>query len=336
MKKTSVTICITGAGTATALSVIKGIRQQNEFAVRVVACDHNDNVSGHYMSDVFYKIPTATKPTFLKALLHIVKKEHVQLLIPIVDYEFETIAAAKAQFTKLGCTVILSDLPAIKICIDKFKTMRLFDSLGLPRPKSYSLREVKKIHPSYPLFIKPSLFGRATIDAYKIADKTDLQYYLKKIPHPIIQEFIVGHEITIDVLNDFKGKFVNALARERIETKSGLSIKGVVLNDPHLTASVKHISESLPIIGPANIQCFKRGKQYIFSEVNPRFSGAHAFSIAAGLNSIHLLLKLYTGQTVKTNALHFKTGLRVIRYWEEIFVDTKNRQYQAGYTLIKE
>ena len=62
-----ITILITGAGTTTTLSVIKGIRQQKEFSVRVISCDKSDNVSGRYMSDRFYKIPSAEDPGFAVA-----------------------------------------------------------------------------------------------------------------------------------------------------------------------------------------------------------------------------------------------------------------------------
>ena len=335
MRRSHITILITGAGTATTLSVIKGIKQQKEFVVRVIACDRNDNVSGHYIADKFYKIPSAEDPAFLSTLLRIIKKERVNMIIPIVDYEFKKFAGHKAQFEKLGATVVLSDLPAIETCTDKFKTMKFFDSLKLPHPESYTFHRAKHARAGYPLFLKPSVFGRATIDAYTLTNKKDLLFYAGKVKQPIIQEFIDGTEITIDALNDFRGKFVFGVARVRTETKSGLSIKGVVIRDDKLMGFVKRITEALPIIGPCNIQCFKTKNGYVFSEVNPRFAGAQTLSIQAGFNSILLLCKLYSDKSVDPATISIQYGTKMIRYWEEIFLTSEGKPYQADYSLIK-
>jgi carbamoyl-phosphate synthase large subunit len=335
MRHPHVTILRTGAGTATTLSVIKGVRQQKEFAVRVITCDRSDNVSGRYMSDAFYKIPSAEDPKFLSTMLRIVKKEHVNMVIPIVDYEFKIFAGHKAQFEKLGATVVFSDLPAIEICTDKFKTMKLFESLKLAHPKSYTFTEAKHLRLRYPLFLKPSVFGRSTIDAYTLTGKKDLLFYGAKVGRPIIQEFVSGVEITIDALNDFHGHFIFAVARIRTETKGGLSIKGVVIRDDKLMSQVKRITEAIGIIGPCNIQCFRRGSKYVFSEVNPRFAGAQVLSIQAGFNSIQLLCKLYSGKPVNPQDISIQYGLKLVRYWEELFVPVKGKAYQPDYKLVK-
>jgi carbamoyl-phosphate synthase large subunit len=333
--KRHVTILITGAGTTTAVSVIKGIQQQKEFSIRLVTCDRNDNVSGRYMSDRFYTIPSAEDAAFLPSILRIVKKEHVNIIIPIIDYEFKKFANNVPEFTRLGATVVLSGPEVIDICTDKFKTMKLFETTGLPHAKSYSVPDIRKKHLHYPLFLKPSVFGRSTIDAYKINNKKDLMYYSRLVDRPIIQEYINGTEVTIDALNDLSGKFIAAVARIRTETKSGLSIKGVVIHDDHLIHLVKRLTESLPIIGPSNIQCFKNGSRYIFSEINPRFSGAHALTIQAGLNSIYLLCKLYFKERITAKDVRITSGVRMIRYWEELFITPDKKTYQPGYSLVK-
>jgi carbamoyl-phosphate synthase large subunit len=192
------------------------------------------------------------------------------------------------------------------------------------------------MHLHYPLFLKPSVLGRSTIDAYKINNKQDLVYYTQKVDHPIIQEYIDGTEVTVDTFNDLSGKFIAAVPRIRTETKSGLSIKGIVIRDDHLIALVKRLTESLPIIGPSNIQCFKKGSRYIFSEINPRFAGAHALTIQAGLNSVHLLCKLYAKQHLTSKDVHIRPGVRMIRYWEELFILPDNKTYQPEYSLVNE
>ena len=334
MRQKRITILITGAGTATTISVIKGARQQKEFNVSIVSCDKSDNVAGRYMSDAFYKIPSAQDPAFLPAILRIVKKERVNLVIPIVDYEFKTFTNNKSAFEHLGATVIFSDPKAIGICTDKFKTMKFFESLRLPHPKSYTWEQAKHARLTYPLFMKPSVFGRATIDAYTITNKKDLVFYGAAVHRPIVQEFVKGTEITVDALNNFRGKFIGAVARIRTETKGGVSVKGVVIRDDTLIQTIKRITEALPIIGPCNIQCFRTPKGYVFSEINPRFAGAQALSIQAGFNSIHLLCKLYRGESVDFKKLKIRYNTRMVRFWDEIFVTPKGKAYRLNNTAI--
>jgi carbamoyl-phosphate synthase large subunit len=330
MKKKTITILLTGSGTTTAVSVIKGIKQQHEFSVRLITCDRSDNVSGRYMADRFYKVPSAEDPSFLSAMLRIVKIERVNLIIPIIDYEFILFAKNKSKFEQLGAVVVLSDLPVRETCTNKFKTMELFRRLAIPHPKSYTPADIEKMKrpPAYPLFLKPSIFGRSTLDSYTIRNKKDLAYYSSLVDRPIIQEYINGTEITVDTLSDLQGKFIAAVPRIRTETKSGLSIKGVVFQDARIISAVKRITEALPIIGPSNIQCFRVGSRLIFSEINPRFAGAHTLSIQAGLNSVHLLCKLFAGQKVTSNSVHIHSGVRMIRYWEEIFISPNQRVSQ--------
>jgi carbamoyl-phosphate synthase large subunit len=316
------TIFITGAGTTTTLSVIKGLRKQKEFPVRILSADMDDFVSGRYLSDGFYKIPSPDTASFIPQIITIIKKEHVDIFIPIVDYEFFAFVDHKKEFEKNGCAMIISSKNTIETCMDKFKTMKSFDTIGIAHPRSFTVKEIQTGRPHFPLFIKPSLMGRASVDAYKLDDIHDLKYYTSKIQHPIIQEYIDGQEITTDAMNTLDGKYIFSVSRTRLQAKNGVSVKGKIFTDPKLTEQIKRITEHLQIIGPCNIQCFSTKKGYVFSEVNPRFSGAGALSLHGGFNSPHLLLKLYKGQKINPKTIHVR-NVSMIRYWEEIIIDNK-------------
>ena len=101
MKK--ITVLITGAGTATCQSVIKGLRSQKELNVKIVTTDMNLQNAGRYFSDSFHQVPAAYDKNFIPVMQHICKREQVKLLVPIVDYEFEKLSAAKVEFEAIGC-----------------------------------------------------------------------------------------------------------------------------------------------------------------------------------------------------------------------------------------
>ena len=216
--------------------------------------------------------------------------------------------------------IVISKPKTIELCNNKIKTQKFFIQNRFLTPKSYSLREIKQNRIKFPLFIKPAIGGRATLDAYRINYPAELSFYLKKVKNPIIQEFIKGEEYTIDVLSDFQGKPVGAVPRKRIETKGGVSYKGQIVKNEEMIIKSKLIAEKAGIIGPCNIQCFKSKGKLFFTEINPRFSGTLILTVAGGFNTPSALLKIFNGEKINFTLNQLKDGLLMLRYWEEIFV----------------
>jgi carbamoyl-phosphate synthase large subunit len=315
------TVLITGAGTATCQSVIKGFRTQDEFAVRIVTVDMNAQNAGRRFSDAFYTVPAANDPQFLPTVLDVCRQEHVQLLIPIVDYEFATFAENRGTFADIGCRVLVSEPRVIQVCNDKWQAFQFFTQRNVPTPQTWLPDQLEGQKLDFPLFVKPRLMGRASIDAYRVASAAELAMRLGSIDQPIVQPAVGGQEYTVDVLCDFQGRALNGVVRQRIETKSGVSYKGRTVRDRQILDDAVRIAEMLPICGPVNIQCFRDGDQVWFIEINPRFSGALALSIAAGFNSPHWLLKLLSGQSIQPSIGAYQDGVVMLRYWQEVFTD---------------
>lgn len=318
MKK--INVLISGAGTATCQSVIKGFRQQNEIDVRVTTMDMNPQSTARYFSHSFYTVPMAKDPSFLDRLLDICKKEKIGLLIPIVDYEFQKIARNINLFEELGCKVAISSPETISIFNEKDKTYKFFTENNIPTPRTYSTEELKDPQSlKYPLFMKPRE-GRATLDVHKINNPQELEYYSSICEDFIVQDFHDGKEFTIDALSDFEGNVIEVLPRQRIETKVGLSYKGITVKDDEMIRYGKLIMEKGKIIGHCNIQFFQTDNGLVFFEANPRYSGTLVLSLAAGFNSPLLLAKIVLGEKVKPRIGDFEDGVLMLRYWEEVFL----------------
>lgn len=325
-------VLITGAGTVTCQSVVKGLRRQAEIQVHITTVDPNPLSAGRYMGDSFYVVPVASDENFLTALLEVVKRESVQLLIPIVDYEFPKFAQEKAKFEALGCMVAISSPDAIALCNCKDQTYRFLRQIGIRTPMTWLPSELPEpSHIRFPLFIKPRT-GRASIDVHKICCTEELTFWKARVDDPIFQEFAEGDEYTIDVLSDFEGRVIGAVARRRIEMKVGISYKGVTVRDPQMLTAAKSIAERAGIIGPCNIQCFREKHGLNFFEINPRFSGSLPLTIAAGLNSPHLLAKMALGHRIEQTH-DSEEGLVMLRFWEEIFVSESGSAQHCGTIL---
>lgn len=312
-------ILVGALGTATALSVIKGIKKQNKYKVFIVGIDMDDFVSGRYFVDRFYRVPKADEGNkFYKKIAGIVKKEKIDLAIPIIDPGLPIWSKLKEKNTSSRVNILVASKKSLEICQDKKKTVDFFEKVNVPTVKTF-LRYSTKAR--FPLFIKPRHFGRATIDAYKINNKKELSFYIKKLKgNYVLQEYIDGEEYTADCLSSLDGKFITAVIRKRVATKGGLSIKGEVVKDQKAMDYLSDIIGYLRIPGVCNIQFFKKKDKYYFFEINPRFAGTHAFSIEAGLNSIYYILEMLNGKEIKRSDIKINYGLKMVRFWDEIII----------------
>ena len=321
--KKSLRVLITAVGSTNALCIIKGLKKQQDYDVYIVGTDTNEksNTAGSAFCDSFYEVPPATESeNYINAIQEIITRESIDLLVPILNVELETIAKKRKSIEK-STYLLLSSYKTVTTCNDKLKTIKFLNEMGLPTLKTIKVDGTKNLENllvesgiTFPFFAKPRK-GSGSINVYEILNKEELGL-IKRIKDPIIQEKGMGQEYTIDVFCDGK-KMVTAVPRLRIETKSGISYKGKTEKDDRLIEYAKIISEKLHIKGPANIQCFKKDDEIRFTEINPRFSGGLSLTIESGVNTPLLALKMAVGEELKTTR-NFRI-VKMCRYWEEVF-----------------
>jgi carbamoyl-phosphate synthase large subunit len=317
-----INVLITGMGSTTAISVVKSLRQQKEIKVRIIGVDINNKneIAGSYFCDIFYRVPWATNSNYISEIVKICKVENIQIIFPIVDSELEIIAENIELFCAMNIKVWLSKLKTIQICNDKYKTYKFLLKHHFTTPQSWLPEEVKGSEDkmTYPLIVKPRN-GFSSIDVFKVENAVDLLQTLKKVNQPIIQEYLSGTEFTIDVVADDESHILAIVPRERIQVKAGISYKARTVKDEKLSEQAKEIAQALNINGHCNIQCRLQNNVPKFFEVNPRFSGTLPLTMAAGINSPLMLVKLAQGKKLEQRFFDFKENVYMARYWEEIF-----------------
>lgn len=323
--KRSLNVLITGVGSTTALSVIKGLRRQEEFDVFIVGSDINEesDIAGSHFCDKFFKVPFADDGhDYIEALVDIINSESIDLVIPIVDIELEVIAQNSSIIGK-STYLLLSSYDTVMICNDKFRTYEFFKRSGISALKTVLVGDFGDIANlisdskiDFPFIAKPRK-GVSSRDVYEIRSEEEF-FIIKDIKDAVIQEKGEGQEYTIDIFCD-EGKLISAVPRERIETRAGISYKGQTAKDTKLISYAEKIGKELNIKGPANIQCFKNGDNVKFFEINPRFSGSLPLTTAAGVNTPLFALKMAARQELES-IKDFKL-LKMCRYWEEVFYD---------------
>jgi carbamoyl-phosphate synthase large subunit len=320
---TTLTVLVTGVGSTTAQSVLKGLLAQEKYTISIVGTDIHeaDEIVGAVFCDTFYNVPPATKPQdYISSLREIIIEEEIELLIPIVDPELAVLAKYRERIPS-SCELLLSSQDTVETCNDKYQMAKWMESNGVESPTTIynpSDDQLESLFESAPSLIAKPRRGVSSRGVYELQSVED-RALLDRIDNPIVQPKIEGKEYTIDVFRTAE-KTV-AVPRERIDTRSGISYKGRTVSDKRLISKAEEIVNSLDVIGPANLQCFESEDNTLtFFEVNPRFSGSLPLTIEAGLNSPRCALEWAVGDQVS-----FPNSIREItmcRFWEEAFHST--------------
>lgn len=315
-----VTVLVSAAGSTNGVNVIKALRDQNEYSVKIVAIDSDADAAGLYLADEYEVAPMISLPAFQDFILDICQKYSVTIIMPTHSVELPFYSHNQGLLNNQGVKLMVSPVEKIEICDDKLKLAEFLHKLGVRQPRMYNQIDLGDIRKGdSPLFIK-SRFGSGSAHTHRVNDHEELNYYLNKVPNPIIQEYIEGTEYTVNIVSDYGGKVVGLVPLRRVKVKGGLAVVAQVELNAAMMKESKGIVEALGLIGPSNIQIIAKGEELIFLEINPRFaSGGMPLATGAGLNIPLLMIKLMLGEPIEE--LNVETGKKMIRYWDFVIVD---------------
>ena len=273
--------------------------------------------------DRAFLVRPVTHAAYIRQLLSIVKNNGVKLLVPTVDLDLKLLADNKHKFEALGCCVLVSTPDVVEICQDKRKTYRFLIKHGFDTPATFSVRSImRKKKLKWPCFLKP-WDGYASRGNAVVNSRKELEFFARRIPNAICQEYIEGTEHTCDVYVDFAMKARCVVPRKRIEVRSGEVSKGQVVKHRLIMRESARLVEALGA-GPGviTLQLFLTKKGRVkFIEINPRFGGGVPLSIKAGADFPKWILQELLGRKTKVRFDGFKDALLMLRYDGEVWMD---------------
>ncbi|OQA00148.1 MAG: carbamoyl phosphate synthase-like protein [Planctomycetes bacterium ADurb.Bin401] len=259
---------------------------------------------------------------YIKQLLAIVKQNNVRLMVPTVDLDLQILAKNKERFSKIGCTVLVSEPDVVSICQDKRKTYEFLKENNFQTPLTMDAQiALSKKSLKYPLFLKP-WDGYASRGNAVVKNKRELSFYSKKIPHCIVQEFIPGKEFTCDVYVDFDLQVRCVVPRNRIETRAGEVSKSKIIKNAEIMGQTALLVAKLGA-GPGVITVqliLTKDNKIKFIEINPRFGGGAPLSIKGGADFPKWILAQFTGRKRALKYNGFENNLVMLRYDAEVWL----------------
>lgn len=324
MQQERISIIVTSAGTASAISVIKSLKSQKELNLYIIAVDLDPLAAGLFLADEYQIVPAASNDDYIPTLLAIAKRTHAKILLPIYSKEIKLISEKQAYLKEHGLLTFLSSPETIELCNDKRAMYAFANKASIAVPKVYSKEELSNIDGiKLPIFAKPNS-GSSSAGAEKIISAQRINELLAANKDFVFQDFVEAEEVTVDVFCNEQNEAMVIAPRLRMSTKSGQSVKGKTIDNSIFTEPVKSICKLLKIKGVCNVQFFIKNNELIFIEVNPRFAaGGLMLTINSGAHIPLILVKTLLGMEIQPLEYISKNNYVMTRYWEEIIFEEK-------------
>ncbi|MBN3962533.1 ATP-grasp domain-containing protein [Nostoc sp. NMS8] len=316
-------------GTEIGLEIQKSLCSCKDIQLYSVGLD----VSNHapYVFARHFNIPSIHDPRWIDSLNKIIVENNIDYIFPAYD-DIVTSLAINAE--KIKSKIISSPLETCLIARSKYKTYSIFYK-NIPVPKIYhSLDEIDY----FPVFIKPDK-GQGSQDTHIVHNKQHLSQLLSKNQEYIITEYLPGDEYTIDCFSHRNTGLIFCRGRQRIRTKSGISMNSQSTNNninELFLSYAKLISEKLTFYGAWFFQLKKdKDGNYKLLEIAPRIAGAMAFHRVQGIN--FSLLSIYEQENipieVMTNTFDVELDRALINRYKH-YIEYKTVYVDLDDTLV--
>ena len=282
---------------------------------RTLATDVNPLAPALYYADEHAFVPRVDDPSYVAALAELVDKHDLSLIVPLTDLDHGVLARSR---TAIGALVLLPAIEVVDALADKWLAHQLFEENGIGSPATW-LPDALPDELAFPVLVKARRgFGSRGI--YRCRDRRELDFFLGYAADAsMVQACCSGEEFSIDLFCDLDSRCLNAVPRTMIESKGGESIKGMTIRDAELIEVGRHVSETLKLVGPATVQCFREPDgTHRVTDINPRFGGGFPLPTAAGSRYPELALALAAGERPEPALGDFRDGLVMTRFFSEL------------------
>jgi predicted ATP-grasp superfamily ATP-dependent carboligase len=272
---------------------------------------------------ITYSSPVFASSVFMDEMRTLVAGSNFRMLLPMEDTTVRLFAQFRDDFSQ-RCFLPVSPVEKIDFANRKDLVLQLARKMGIPTPKTWHITDLSQLaqvkdHLPYPMVVKPRTGAGALGIAYPETPAELLETYPlihRRFPFPMIQEKIpaigagYGASFLMDEKGDVKASFVHKRLREYPVTGGASTLRESVRHDG-IREMGQTLLSAMGWFGVAMVE-FKidpRDHQPKLMEVNPRFWGSLALSIAAGVNFPYLLYKMAKGERfapVET----YRTGIK--------------------------
>jgi len=285
--------------------------------------DYDPTSPANYFLEKVFKLPYQIDDNYGKKTLEICRKEKIDIVIPLIDPELVVFARNRKYFFDIGTFIMISSPQVIDICMNKWKTYQFLKKNNILCSKTWLGSNFNRKDFKKPVIIKPYM-GSASKNIFVCNNFDELKKYEDFLnDNYIVQEFIKGYEVTVDVFATEEGKCIEAVQRRRLKVRGGEVERGVTQKDPIIFKIIENVIKTLKPLGVINIQFIidTENNDYYVTEINPRFGGGYPLAHNAGANFPLLIYKLAKNKKVISKLGSYKDKLYMFRYDNAVYTD---------------
>ena len=337
-----VTVLITACGNVYMPGTAASVKNNGERNIRLIGADMNHDDTILQMFDQYYQVPRGDDPGYAAAILEICRKEHVDVVIPIMSVELETLAKNEAMFKEAGVVLSVSSLESLKIANNKLALFEYMRDNDIPVPKFWKVNSVEDVDPAIEHIGVPVVFktnegsgsrGMRIIDPSK--SRFDILFHEKPtsayvtlqdfketlqegdMPPMMAMEYLPGNEYTVDMLCD-NGKVLYNMCRRGLNVQTSIILDGIVEDKPEITGLCAMVAEKLKLTGNIGFDVKERADGTpVIMECNPRATAGVSEFTASGVNLLYLNIKRCLGEPLPE--LTPKYGVIMKRRYQEMY-----------------
>lgn len=302
-------VLVAGIGGASlGCEVVKALQHAGVYDVH--GCDVSPLAFGHFgagLADTF--VPD--RQAYAESVLDACVARGIAAVVPGGEEPAVLLARAADRFRAAGVAVAGNSPEVVAVCSDKGRFFERLATLGIPGPRTLTVRDVGELSglPG-PLIVKPAVGSGGSSLVFLAADLDEaaahVRVILKNREAAVVQEYVPEDEgeYTVGVLNLPDGAPAGSVAlrrlfhsklsvalRNRIGLVSSGYSQGLVEDAPAVRRQAEAIARALDSRGPLNVQARLRDGVLMPFEINPRFSASTYLRTMAGFNEVHVFLE---------------------------------------------
>jgi carbamoyl-phosphate synthase large subunit len=262
----------------------------------IIGSGNSQFAPGFTNCDEAVLLPAIDHPTYLDAVLDLVKKHKIDAVLSFTDPDVAALAQIREPLTAQGVTCFFPDPATALFGFDKWETARWAQAHNVRVPLTTTDPEVARREIPFPLIRKPR-FGSASVGVSIIHQAADLLPQQDDPTPYIYQERIAGEELNVELCGDLSGRLMGLSAWRKLLSRHGETQLAVTTRRQDLIDHGLRIGHMAGIIGPCDIDLIDRNGELFLIEFNMRFGGGYPVSHLAGANFLHLLVQAQRGES---------------------------------------
>ena len=218
-----------------------------------------------------------------------------------IDYIFpahdDVVIALAENANKIRARIVSSPLETCRIARSKSQTYGIFSGI-VPVPYTHdNPRDIKQ----YPVFVKPDV-GQGSQDVHIAHSEDEVSRLLSTKKKYLVTEYLPGREFTVDCFSDREDGLLFCGGRQRIRTRSGISMSSRPAFENSFREYAYAISTKIRFHGAWFFQLKEDANGVLkLLEVAPRIAGTMALHRVQGIN--FALLSIYEQERVPLKIL---------------------------------